>query len=248
MSYDEAYWHASGLAQAVAAARLHDGDGQAYPPDPGDLIRLHQLVRQRFAITVLEFGVGYSTLALAHALAQNEADFGRLDTPPRLRAGHPFRLFSVDANRDWLRRSAERLPAALAARVVFHHSEVHVHMLDGQLCHLYDQLPDIVPDLIYLDGPDPADVQDRHHGLGFGASGRTVMAADPLLFESTLLPGAAILCDGRTNNARFLARRLQRPFRVTHDPGGDVTLLELEEPPLGRDNAALRSLAGRPPA
>lgn len=238
----EAYWHDSGLAALIDQCGTGDGEG-AYPPDPRDLVRLHRLVRQRFAVTVLEFGVGYSTLALAHALALNAQDYDGLAVPPRLRAPHPFRLFSVDANGEWLRRSAARLPTALARRVTFHHSDVHALMLEGQLCHLYDRLPDVVPDLIYLDGPDPADVRGAPHGLGFGTSGRTVMAADPLLFESTLLPGAAILCDGRTNNARFLARQFRRPFKVSHDPEGDVTLFELDEAPLGADNAARLGLA-----
>lgn len=47
----------------------------------GDLARIHKLIRTRKPRVVLEFGVGFSTLVIAHALGQNEI-------------GH---LFTVDA-------------------------------------------------------------------------------------------------------------------------------------------------------
>jgi hypothetical protein len=68
--------------------------------------------------------------------------------------------------------------------------------------------------------------------------------------ESTLLPGAFILVDGRTNNARFLARNFQRPFRRRYDRKADITTFELVEPPLGRhavDLVAARRHARRQP-
>jgi hypothetical protein len=113
---------------------------------------------------------------------------------------------------------------------------VQVGNFNGQLCHYYVNLPDIVPDFIYLDGPDPKDVNGDINGLSFKCDERTVMAADILLMEPTLLPGTFILVDGRTNNARFLERNLLRNFRIKCNKESDVTFFELIEEPLGKLN------------
>ena len=46
-----------------------------YPPDIPDLVRIHKLVRSRKCFTVLEFGLGYSTLVIADALIHNKMDY-----------------------------------------------------------------------------------------------------------------------------------------------------------------------------
>lgn len=106
----------------------------------------------------------------------------------------------------------------------------------GQLCHFYDELPDVVPDFVYLDGPDPATVEGSINGLSFQNPKRTVMSSDILKYESTLLPGFFMIVDGRTNNARFLQRMLTREYTIQYYEGGDVTTFELTEPRLGRKN------------
>ena len=45
-----------------------------YPPDLEDLIRIHYIITSRRVTTVLEFGVGYSTLFIADALKNNYGD------------------------------------------------------------------------------------------------------------------------------------------------------------------------------
>ena len=65
-----------------------------FRPELSDLYRLHQIVIQTRRTTVLEFGVGWSTLVFAHALAQNKQAYAHdLDN---LRRNNPFQLFSVD--------------------------------------------------------------------------------------------------------------------------------------------------------
>lgn len=206
------------------------------PPQPADLVNLHRLIRAKRSFTVLEFGVGYSTLVIADALAKNERDWRALPTPPTVRNRFPFQLFSVDASPTWLERVAASLPPSLRARVHFHPSAVDIGTYRGQLCHTYASLPDIVPDFIYLDAPDPKDVRGTVRGLSFQCDERTVIAADLLLMESTFLPGTSILVDGRTNNARFLARNFQRTYTMTWDREIDATLFELQEERLGKYN------------
>lgn len=207
-----------------------------FPPQPADLVRLHQLVRARKCFTALEFGTGYSTVVLADALRKNQADWDTLERKPEIRNRFMFQLFSVDASKDWLERVKARFPGDLAGRVHFSHSEVEAGTHNGQLCHYYKTLPNIVPDFIYLDGPAPGDVQGGVRGLDFQCEERTVMGADLLLMESVFLPGTFILVDGRTNNARFLARNFTRDYEIDWDRESDITTFELREERLGKYN------------
>jgi hypothetical protein len=226
------YLRTEGIDQLIDLA----GAAVGFAPEPADLARIHRLIRSRKSFTVLEFGVGYSTIVIADALRKNRRDFDALARKPELRNRFLFHCFSVDASETWLDRRKTEFPEALCPFVTFFHSTVHIGTHNGQLCHFYDRLPDIVPDFVYLDGPDPNDVQGSINGMSFQCEERTVMAADLLLMEPTLLPGAFVLVDGRTNNARFLARNFTRDFRVHWDRAGDVTTFELAEDRLGPVN------------
>ncbi len=241
-SEDElAYWRSSGLEAILDELRAEPE--RPIPPDIPDLVRLHRLIRERPCVTVLEFGVGFSTLVMAHALAANESLFGAEMRKSATRNSHLFQLFSVDANPAWIERTQRRLLPSLNNRVYVAHSAVSATTFGGRLCHLYDVIPDVIPDLIYVDGPDPHDVGGAIHGLTFQTMERTVMAADLLLMEPTLLPGTIVVIDGRENNARFLVRNLQRPVEVSHQD--DVTIIEFVEARLGRINVIGVDVFGR---
>ena len=207
-----------------------------FPPDAEDLARLHRLVRKRKAFTVLEFGSGLSTIVIADALSKNKADFLDLEEKPELRNRFMFQIFSVESDKQWIEHSQSNVPKHLLEHVNFHYSEIKIDTFNGRICHFYDNLPDIVPDFIYLDGPNPKDVKGNVNGMTFQCDERTVMAADLLLMESILLPGTFILVDGRTNNARFLKKNFQRNFEMSWDKDGDVTSFELQEERLGKYN------------
>jgi hypothetical protein len=207
-----------------------------FPPQTADLVRIHKLIRRRKCFTALELGIGYSTVIIADALRKNEEEWNRLDPKPAIRNRHMFRLFSVDTSRSWIDDLTARFPGELLDRVHFHFSEAEAGTFRGQLCHYYRNLPDVVPDFIYLDGPSPKDVKGSVNGLSFACDERTVMSGDLLLMEPTFLPGTFILVDGRTNNARFLARNFSREYDVKWDREGDVTTFELKEERLGKYN------------
>lgn len=207
----------------------------ALAPDLEDLLELYLLARTRGAQTVVEFGVGYSTWVLAAAVAQNakETD-GRASD---------YRIHVVDGDRFWLDRALARIPAKLRAHVEGLHSPVETKLVGHTLCHHYIRLPNVVPDFLYLDGPDLGSIQNHARGLDFAEAERTPMAVDPLLYESTALPGAFLVVDGRENNVRFLARRFERFQRLPSRR--DQSYFELLEPPLGpRDDARLRARLG----
>jgi hypothetical protein len=236
----QTYFSVNGLDDLVArfdAARANPGAPRPIAPMLPDLVRLHRLVIERRRLTVLEFGVGYSTLILADALSRHEAAFRSQPTANLELPADAFRLYSVDADATWIRAVRAGLPGTLAGRVDLVLSPVRATTFEGRLCHCYQRLPDVVPDFIYLDGPHLGDVQGTVNGLSFCAGKRVPIAADVLLMEPSLLPGTIVLLDGRTANARFLAQNLRREFRSSYDAEADVTQFELVEPPLGPRDA-----------
>lgn len=240
------YWQSEGLDRLISLYKNPERSDPYYTtagtstvpfePEIDDLIRIHRLIRQRKSFTVLEFGVGFSTIVIADALAKNEKDFQSLPDPPKIRNRFMFELFSVDSNEYWMNESKRRLPAHLSERIHLTYSKVHAGTFNGRLCHFYDSLPNVIPDFIYLDGPAPKDVEGAVNGLDFSLDERTVMSGDLLLMESTFLPGTFILVDGRVNNVRFLQKNFQRDYRFSYDVDGDVSTFELIEPRLGKYN------------
>lgn len=205
----------------------------ALPPKPADLARLHWLITTLGSQTVLEFGVGYSTTVIADALIRNKVEFARQGNKLRSANSNLFAGFSVDADPDWIRIASSRMQPSHREVVTFFETTISIGSFQDRVCHYYDSLPDIVPDFIYLDGPDPMHVHGNVRGISFQPTERTVMAGDLLFLEPTFLPGTTILVDGRTNNARFLQRNFQRDYLVIEDRVGDFTLLQLAEEQLG---------------
>ncbi|MFK8006484.1 MAG: hypothetical protein AB8H03_08940 [Saprospiraceae bacterium] len=240
------YWKKEGLENYFSSNHAASQNGNTpfendasvavIPADIEDLVRLHQLIRQRKSFTVLEFGVGFSTVVIADALKKNKKDWENLTSQPKIRNRFMFQCFSVDTAEKWINISKERLPKELENFVHFQLSDVEIGTFNGQICHFYKNLPDIIPDFIYLDGPDPKAVKGSINGMTFQCSERTVMSGDLLLMESILLPGTFVLIDGRTNNARFLKNNLRRNYEIIWDQKGDVTTFELKEERLGKYN------------
>jgi len=83
-----------------------------YLPELDDLSRLHFLATTRKTITILEFGVGYSTLVLADALYKNKQRYQEY-VSKNLRYSNPFELHCVDANEHFLKITEEKIPEHL---------------------------------------------------------------------------------------------------------------------------------------
>jgi len=212
----------------------YNGDS-AFPPQERDLVRLYDLIVNSRSVTVLEFGCGYSTFVIGAALKNNEDWFDSLANKPKHRSSSPFTNYSLETNEIWASECFKKLFRTDADNNTYIlDSSCYADHFMGQLCSFYNELPDIVPDFIYLDGPDPRQIRGSIHGLSWQCPERTPMAADILILESTLIPGTRILIDGRTNNARFLARNLKRKWKIEENREEDYTLMELDEPPLGQ--------------
>ena len=190
---------------------LQDGVEGQKKPDYPDLAHLHKLILERKAIKILEFGVGWTTIILADASRVNNG-----------------KVFSVDASKKWINVANKLIPPELKEYVELCYSEVRAGTFNGRMCHFYKSLPDIIPDFIYLDGPDPKDVQENINGLSW-QNKRSLVAADILLMEPTLTERTFIVVDGRTNNGRFLANNLQRNWVIKSNANAHVTTFELVE-------------------
>lgn len=228
----------NGLDQFIAL-----GDKEELPPKWDDLARLYKLVRTRKPFQVLEFGSGFSTIVMAYALKQNWEQYLKIVASKQ--ASNAIRkcqhekpgIVSIETSEKWSQNTRRKVESSdLSDFVEIAFSTVSIAEYSGQICHFYDALPDVVPDFVYLDGPDPSAVQGSLNGLSFQNPKRTVMSGDILKYESTLLPGFFMIVDGRTNNSRFLQRMLRRPYQVQHHQDADVTIFELQEPRLGKKN------------
>jgi hypothetical protein len=254
----ESYVHAHGLASllnvpgpSVAAgpaptayAAVDPANTSPIAPNWPDLVRLHRLVLDRRVTTVLELGCGFSTVVMAHALHQNQLEHGAW-VAQHLRRADAFSLHSVDDIPGWIEVTRTRVPDDLRDIVHLNASPVHMTTFNGRIATEYETLPNVCPDLIYVDGPSQFDVIGAVNGISTRHPDRVPMSCDVLRIEHFLLPGTLIVVDGRTANARFLKANLQRAWSYHHDREGDVHLFELTEEPLGRYNEAqLRFSAG----
>lgn len=194
-----------------------------------DLARLHWLVCTRKVTTILEFGLGKSTIVFDDSLSKNKVRDQHL-IKETLRRNNQYECHSVDNYEQWIDevKSNNQLDT-----VTYHKSDLLIGEFNGRVCTYYDPLPNLCPDLIYLDGPDQFSAVGDLRGITTNHKDRMPMSADILSFEHFLTPGTLIVTDGRTANARFIKTNLQRDWMYCHDHETDQHYFELVEEPLG---------------
>jgi len=205
--------------------------GTRLPPHYDDLEFLYGLIRKYKSKVVLEFGIGYSTLVIAKAIEKNKLEWDGNVRPFKTKT-NLFTVNVVEANNDgrWMAGAMENIIDKVPTGMVRVTScPVMVGTFRDMICHYYTRIPNVIPDFIYLDGPDPKDANGNVRGIHFNHPEAIPMAADLLFIEPILLPGTVILIDGRTANARFLQRNFQRKWRYDWFPEKDMTVLLLDE-------------------
>jgi hypothetical protein len=216
-----------------------------YSPETPDLRSLFDLIVSEGVVSVLEFGSGWSTLAIAAALEENK---NRDTVPLDFRHPNPFKLLTVDCSEEYLNYALSRLDFhALRGMVDYHLTTARMSEHLGVACHFFDSLPPFTADLIYLDGPDASQVLGDLGGISskFGDGVRDYglpMSADILRMEFYLWPGTFIVTDGRGANAEFLRRHLSREWSYHYSIPLDQHFFRLDSAPWGRHS---RGLAGR---
>jgi hypothetical protein len=225
----------NGLKSKIKTDRYSSVDPtntEVYQAELDDLIRLHFLVTQRKVTTILEFGVGKSTVVFDNALSIN-IQANKEFTSNHLRRANAFECHSVDDSKLYIKHVKNNYKLKNS---YLHFSKCRMGTFNDRICTYYDSIPNICPDFIYLDGPSQYSVLGNVRGISTNNIDRLPMAGDILLIEYFLLPGTLIVVDGRTANARFLKNNLQRNWKYKYISEFDQHFFELTEAPLGLIN------------
>lgn len=221
---------ASGMLGSVTAF-----EEKPMEPQYDDLARLHWIALSRKTINVLEFGSGFSTAILADAMRRLHRYFADW-VKENIRVENPFHVYTVEEDQRFLEISRSRLGCRLSPFASITRSSVELTTHDSRIATVFTKVPNVSPDLIYLDGPSQYATTEELNGFSIASRVRMPMSADILRFEFFLEPGTLVITDGRTQNARFLKSYLRRSWAYEHDPVGDIHYFELQEEPLGRFN------------
>ncbi|MBD5164961.1 hypothetical protein [Helicobacter sp.] len=205
---------------------------QAFHTELDDLIRLHYLITTRKVTTILEFGLGKSTIVFDDALEHNKAKYSEF-VSKNLRRTNAFLCYSVDDDEKWIENTKKIYKTN---NVIFNYSPTTISTFNDRICTYYEKIPNICPDFIYLDGPGIYKTKGDIRGFSMSHQDRLPMAADILAMEHFLLPGALIVVDGRTANARFLKANFQRKWHYIYNKSYDQHFFELKEESLGMWN------------
>lgn len=207
---------------------------EPFPSEYDDLIRLHYICRERKVATILEFGVGKSSVIFADALRINKNKYNEFSSQ-NLRRKELYQCHSIDNYEQWIEECKKIVPTNFFKEgfIYFHKAELSTGLFNERVCTFYDPLPNICPDLIYLDGPDQFSPSGDIRGISTKHQDRMPMSGDILCFEHFLQPGTLLIVDGRTANARFLKCNLQRNWSYEYNKVWDQHFFELLEEPLG---------------
>lgn len=219
------------ITQGKDSATVNPDQTTPYQPELNDLCRLHWLATSRKSCQVLEFGSGYSTLILASAMKENEEKYLNW-AQGNLRIETPFQVISVEESIGYLELTKSRLGHLENYSKLFQ-SDVYLTEYRGKFVTFYERLPNVMPDLIYLDGPSQYAANNSINGFSVNFPFRMPMAADLVRMEYFLEPGALIIVDGRGANAAFLRMNLERNWRYLYDQAGDIHLFELQDEFIG---------------
>jgi hypothetical protein len=146
--------------EQLVSSNKAERENKLDPPEFSDLYFLYKTTRESHAVSILEFGSGYSTLIFAIALYQNYLQFGQ-DYLKKCTHPNAFELLTIDASPYFLKTSIERIPEEIQKFVIPHSSKVELFEFGGaggQIANRWIDLPNFSPDLIYIDGPDPEQI------------------------------------------------------------------------------------------
>ena len=188
-----------GMYEMYKALHCH-----SYPPDWPDLLNIYTTTRRLKPKVVFEFGSGCSTLSFARALADNDVD------------GHGKGIvYSIETSALFKERTERLLPADLKPYVEMIYSDIELGEMAGQKVMWHRTIPDLSPNLVYLDGPDY-----------FDFSSDIETQAEGVMLEPKAANDYAILIDGRWFTQQFTRKNLKRHYKVTENTVDMWMLLE----------------------
>ena len=192
-------------------------------PNLIDLARLFKICRAIKPNRIIEYGCGFSSYIFNYYLSNFDIN---IDSKKKLHI--------IEVHRKYLQHALSR----------FEEGKINID-LTSEICpvildtkrddgsHKYLVDYKFTPDLIYLDGPDPADITNTKFTDG---DQRVPISSDLLTIESWLIPGTIIIVDGRIANVRYLKNNLQREWHWNTSVDNDCSIGILNESPLGKKN------------
>ena len=135
-------------------------------------------------------------------------------------------FFSWNSPKEWIDHTKNN---GDFPNIKFHHSPCTMSTFESKICTYYDTLPNVTPDLIYIDAPDQYNILGEIRGISTRSESRLPMSADILSIEHFLHPGTLIIIDGRTGNARFLKENFQKNWIHYYSTEFDQHFFELKE-------------------
>ena len=208
-------------------------ESKPFIAESSDLCRLHWTVLSGKIINTLEFGSGFSTVFIADAKFILNFYFKDLKN---MRYEKMFHVYSVEEDKNYLKITKKRIPDYLKKYVTLSHDKIDIITYKERFASKYRNLPNISPDLIYLDAPSIYFTKKFFKGFSFLPINRVPMSADILFIEYFLEPGTKIIVDGRTANANFLKDHFNRNWKYRHDLKGDCHYFKLVDSPWGKYN------------
>ncbi len=154
--------------------------------DYNDLIFLYKAVRKRKPEVVLEFGSGWSTYVIGSALAANAMQ------------GVGGFLFSIDHVEEWANVTSDTMPSNLLKYVNVLYSPINEKEYDGVKGWVYSKVPDIIPNMVFLDGP--CLTEER------------CAALDLLYMEDRFPEDFYLIIDKRHRNAAILKEKFKNKY------------------------------------
>ena len=152
------YFAKSGLKSIVNEYEksINGNLNKIYPPDLKDLYRLHRFIILNKRLCSLEFGSGWSSLVINHALQINKKKYSKIVKNKKLRFPYAFQHFAIENEKKYLNISKNRIKNYFSknSQVNFFYSKNVMTTFNDIICNEYVSLPKVNPDFIYLDGPD----------------------------------------------------------------------------------------------
>jgi hypothetical protein len=217
----------------LSAKSLEPTETQLYSPDLNDLYSLYSRARDEGSVAVIEYGSGWSTLALGLAVYENKLKFGTRYLA-NVRHPNPFRLLTVDASEDFQNLALNRIPPHIRDLIDPIVTPARLSTHNGQICSFFVNVPAFTADFVYLDGPDCDQVEGNIDGFSpnFGSDSHRYglpMSADVLRLENYFWPGTLLVTDGRGANAQFIKNNLRRNWLYKYDRKLDQHFFRLRE-------------------
>ena len=213
-----------------------------YPPNLKDLYYIYNVILKFKRTNALEFGCGFSTLIISKALKENKNKYQNINFK-NLGLNNTFQHSIVDDQKKYIEITKKRNLKYFQSKKInenFYYSKNKMTTFNNQICSEYQKLPNMIPDFIYLDGPDLDKIIGNINGINITKNSNfTPMACDILKIENLLLPGTLIMIDGRGLNASFLKHNLRRNWVFYYNTFSDQHFCYLDEISVGKKNANL---------